>query len=397
MTPNQKKTKTDPSLHSIEISNPFDTHSQIRADENLKENSTGTLCSPPSEAFLLVKKVPKPPAKIPDPRAPFTIDPAPGLIIASKYHLEYAIGSGGMGTIWAARHIELDSPVAIKLMSSAYASSQSERNRFKREARAAAQLRSRHVVAVLDFGIDRETPYIVMEKLDGEDLSSRLEQCGSMPVQQAAGLSTPIASALELAHAKGIIHRDLKPENIFLAKVPGERNEVLKVLDFGLSKELKPSFDYDRTSTGVTMGTPAYMSPEQIEDAGKVDHRTDLWSLAVILFKLLTGRPPFTGSEAMKIMVAVLEDPIPKPSSFAPYLDPQIDRFFERALQRNPAHRFQSAQEMDAAFQKVASRCAVPPYAHPAEPKSGKAMELSSSDFIAIDISEVTDWSAKPK
>jgi serine/threonine-protein kinase len=209
------------------------------------------------------------------------------------------------------------------------------------------------VVQVHDYGVEDGTPYLVMELLEGEDLGARLKRLGRLPLPDAAALALQVAQALRSAHEAGIIHRDLKPANIFLERHPGE--EVVKVLDFGLAKAPKSRTLGDATKTGTLLGTPHYMSPEQARGMKELDHRTDLWSLAVILFRVITGRLPFLGDEIAAVLVAICADPIPVPSQVAPDLGPEVDRFFERALAREPGQRFQSAQELAEAFAAVAA------------------------------------------
>jgi len=267
---------------------------------------------------------------------PSTFVPSPR-VIAGKYELLSPLASGGMGCVWTARHIDLDIPVAVKLMALAYTTSHRERVRFLREARAAARLRSRNVVTVLDYGVDRGAQYIVMERLEGEDLWTRLERRRRMSVREAGYLLDSLANALELAHGAGIVHRDLKPENVFLARVAGEAEEIVKVLDFGVAKELRPSSTGDETGSGVVVGTPHYMSPEQARGERSVDHRSDLWSVGVILFRALTGRLPFEERAPVEVLDAIVHNSPPAPSSVAPHLSVEVDRFFARALAPNQA------------------------------------------------------------
>jgi serine/threonine-protein kinase len=293
-----------------------------------------------------------------------------------------------MGSVWLARHVYLDAPVAVKLMAPTFRRSPRARSRFLREAKAAAKLRSRNVVSVLDYGIDRGTPYIVMERLDGEDLWTRLARQRTLPITDVARLLRSIGSALSLAHLAGIVHRDLKPENIFLARAAGEPGEVVKVLDFGIAKELDRS-PGDETTTGVILGTPHYMSPEQATGAPFVDHRSDLWSVGIILYSALTGRLPFESVAPVDILDAIVSEPIPQPSRIAPQLPASADPFFERALARDPSARFQTVEELVEAFERLVVRDAP----GPEHGTSGfDELEIKSGDFVAVTARQLDVW-----
>ncbi len=256
-----------------------------------------------------------------------------------------------MGSVWVAHHLLLDVTVAIKFMDPALAASSDGRSRFEREAQAAAKLKSPHVVQVHDFGLEDDTPYIVMELLTGEDLEARIVRTGRMSPKALSPLVAQVAKALRRAHEGGIVHRDLKPLNIFISRQDDE--EVAKILDFGIAKAQRPTVG-SSTKTGSLIGSPHYMSPEQARSAKQLDHRSDLWSLGVILFRAVAGRLPFPGEDLGDVLVAICADPIPIASSVAPDLGPAVDAFFERALQRDADKRFQSAREMAEAFAALA-------------------------------------------
>jgi eukaryotic-like serine/threonine-protein kinase len=279
-----------------------------------------------------------------------------GSTVAGKYRLERLIGRGGMGSVWAARHLQLDTLVAVKFID-AVSDVGDARIRFEREARAAAQLRSPHVVQILDHGIDDdERPYIAMELLEGEDLGERLRRTTRLSLQATATIVTQAAKALRRAHDGGVIHRDLKPGNIFLARF--DDDEVVKLLDFGVAKlrynELAPGVQM--TQTGVIFGSPSYMSPEQARGNRVIDHRTDLWSLAVIVFRCITGSKPFEAGSIGDLVIKLCIDPLPMPTKIAPDLPPEMDRFFERAFARDPDQRFQSAGAFAAEFEAIVAR-----------------------------------------
>lgn len=273
-----------------------------------------------------------------------------GEIVAGRYALEVELAMGGMGTVWVARDEKLGRTVAIKVMRrrslEAFADA---RERFEREARAAAALRSAHVVAVHDYGIDDDLPFIAMELLEGESLKERLERVGAFSVQGAAEILRQVAKGLKAAHRAGLVHRDLKPSNIFLAQRDDE--EVVKLLDFGVVKSAGRRAS-DETASGVLLGTPQYMSPEQARGNKAIDHRADIWSLAVILYEMLVGENPFNSeAEAVgDIVIRVCVEPITPPTVMRPDLPESLDAFFEVALARDPAERFQSSQELAEGF-----------------------------------------------
>jgi serine/threonine-protein kinase len=244
-------------------------------------------------------------------------------------------------------------PVALKFIE-AEGDPADARARFEREARAAAQIRSPHVVQIIDHGVDADRPYIAMELLTGEDLGQRLRRVRRLSLPACAALIAQAAKALRRAHEAGIVHRDLKPANVYLARV--DDDEVVKILDFGVAKMrragvIDPAI---ATQVGIVFGSPSYMSPEQARGARDIDHRTDLWSLAVIVFRALTGTKPFEGATLADLVVKLCVDPPPVASHVLPDLPPEIDAFFERAFARDPDHRFSSALEMAAAFQAAA-------------------------------------------
>jgi len=247
------------------------------------------------------------------------LHPTGETIIAGKYRLLQKLGEGGMGSVWRAQHIPLDSPVAIKLIDPALASTTDALSRFLREARAAASLRSPHVVQILDHGVDEGTPYIAMELLEGETLGQRLARVGKLPPSDTARMLVQVGRAVRRAHDAGIVHRDLKPDNVFI--VHNDDDEIAKVLDFGIAK-LNRGIDgapsTGATRTGALLGTPDYMSPEQIEGDRSLDYRSDIWSLGVIAFECLVGRRPFDAESIGSLILAICSRPMPVPSNYGP-------------------------------------------------------------------------------
>jgi serine/threonine-protein kinase len=269
-----------------------------------------------------------------------------GTVIADRFRLVRPLGQGGMGEVWLADHISLDIPCAIKFIFAETAKDEELRARFDREAKIAAQIRSPHVVQILDNGVFHGAPYIAMELLEGEDLAQRLERLGRLDPQATAAIVAQVARALTKAHAAGLVHRDLKPANIFLVR--DDDREIAKVLDFGIAKSstlnLGPG-GLSATKTGSLLGTPVYMSPEQAQGTKTVDHRTDLWALGVVTFECLTGRLPFDSAALGDLFMKIMVEPLPVPSRIAP-LPASFDAWWARAAARYPDQRFQSAKEL---------------------------------------------------
>ena len=263
-------------------------------------------------------------------------------MVAGKVRLEQLLGKGGMGSVWRGTHLTLGTPVAVKFMADSNPESLA---RFQREAQVAAQIRSSNVVAIHDFGVEDGLPYITMELLDGEDLGMRLKRVQRLTLAETVEILIPIARGLDRAHAAKLVHRDLKPENIYLVREGDE--EVPKILDFGIAKTLIDDPDsFNVTRDGAVLGTPYYMSPEQARALRDVDHRADLWALGVILFRVITGRRPFEGMTAAALAMQICTEPAPRVGAVHPELSPEWDVFFDRALAKDPAQRFQSAREM---------------------------------------------------
>jgi len=261
---------------------------------------------------------------------------------AGKYAIERVLGQGGMGTVVAARHTRVGQRVAIKVLSSALREYPELVARFEREARAAGSLSSPHAVRVFDIDTTEDgTPFIVMELLDGRDLADIVDKEGPFAVSRAVALVREACEAIAEAHRLGIIHRDIKPSNLFLANVDGK--EMVKVLDFGIAKHAK-SKEASITTAVAPLGTPQYMSPEQVRCAKDVDVRTDVWSLGVTLYELLVGRTPFAHDSASACIASIAADPVPDPRTFRKDLPADIAEILMRALEKNPAHRFPSVE-----------------------------------------------------
>ena len=273
--------------------------------------------------------------------------PSPGDVVAGKYRIERLIGRGGMGAVFAAEHMLLGQRVALKLLLGELSDSPEATARFMNEARAAAQIRGEHVVRVLDIGqLPNGTPFMVLEYLEGSDLAALLHQRGRLAVAEVADFALQALDALAQVHAAGIVHRDLKPANLFLASLH-DGAKIVKVLDFGISKNLSPmAAAYGMTKSRAILGSPEYMSPEQLRTPRGVDARTDIWSLGVILYELLSGKLPFTGTSMAEIFHRILEtDPAPL-RTLRPEVPAALEAVVARCLSRDPAARFASVQEL---------------------------------------------------
>ena len=265
-----------------------------------------------------------------------------------KYVVERLIGSGGMGLVVAARHEALGELVAIKLLRPKAAGDKVHAERFAREARAIIKIKSEHVVRVLDAGtLESGAPYIVMEYLVGRDLAAILRERGPMPPAIAADHLLQVCEAVASAHAVGVVHRDLKPSNFFVTE-RADGTTLVKVLDFGISKAIGQEgvVDPNLTETQAVFGSPTYMSPEQIRSAKHVDHRSDIWSLGVALFELLTRKLPFAADNVAGLLASIIADPPFFPRGFAPTLPQELEELVLACLHKDPKQRVQSVVEL---------------------------------------------------
>jgi hypothetical protein len=268
---------------------------------------------------------------------------AENTVVAGRFRLNRLLGRGGMGSVWHATHLSLDIPCAVKFIEGDLGQHAEARARFEREAKATALLRSPHVVQILDHGVSDGMPYIAMELLEGEDLGKRLARVKQLPSAKIVTIARQVERALARAHGVGIVHRDLKPDNIFLVRDPD--GEIVKVLDFGIAKMRSDASVLSETKTGVMLGTPYYMSPEQAQGTRSVDFRSDLWSLAVIVFQCATGKHPFESDAIADLMLKIMVAQLPTASAVAP-VPAAFDAWWVRAAARDPAQRFQSAREL---------------------------------------------------
>jgi serine/threonine-protein kinase len=275
----------------------------------------------------------------------------PGDVLGGKYKVERVLGVGGMGVVVAARHIDLDQLVALKFMLKEAMADAAHAERFLREAKAAVQLKSAHTARVLDVGrLNNGEPFMVMEYLDGRDLDAELQARGPLPPHVAVDFILQASEALAEAHGRGMVHRDVKLKNLFLTTTVDGR-PLVKVLDFGLAKRIGTFADVSLTASNTVFGSPQYMSPEQLRSSKDVDCRTDIWSLGVCLYELLTGRVPYDGGGLAEICAMVLKDPVPRPSQFVHDLPSHLEEVVLKCLDKDVNRRFQSVAELAFALE----------------------------------------------
>ena len=282
-----------------------------------------------------------------------------GQILAGKYRVDGILGAGGMGVVVAAHHLQLDERVALKFLLPAALGNQEARMRFEREARAAVKIKSEHVARVSDVGtLENGSPYIVMEFLEGTDLAAWLRERGPLPVEQAVEFVLQASEALAEAHSLGIVHRDIKPSNLFVVRRNDGHNSV-KVLDFGISKIATGTTDGSGTKTNFVMGSPFYMSPEQMRSSKDVTAQSDLWSLGVVLYELLSGSSPFTGDTFPEICVKIATEPPPSLRSVRGEVPPELEAVIGRCLEKTTSLRFGDIADLAFALQPFAPPRAV--------------------------------------
>jgi eukaryotic-like serine/threonine-protein kinase len=307
----------------------------------------------------------------------------PGSWVTKTVRLDRCIARGGMAEIWQGEHVTLGTKVAVKCLLPSLARRASALRRFLGEAQIAARLTDPHVVRMLDCVVDsgpdgRPSAFIVMELLEGGDLGRHLERSGPLSLDETCAIVRQVSSALSAAHEVGIVHRDVKPENIFL--VGDAEHPHVKLLDFGVAKD--PGRAPALTMVGITLGTPQYMSPEQLQGLPAVDGRYDVWSLAVVAYVCLTGHLPFDGRTVDAVNAAIRHGGPRPPSSYRRELPPAVDAVFVRAFHPNLASRFQRARDLaDALF---GARCDYRPGVEPVRP----SLRVSISRVRIIDDTE---------
>ncbi|HEY4117167.1 MAG TPA: protein kinase [Byssovorax sp.] len=302
------------------------------------------------------------------PREPAASPVREGDVVAGKYRVERVLGVGGMGVVVAAIHVELEHRVALKFLRPEAASDPRFALRFAREARASARIDSEHVARTIDVGaLPSGAPYMVLEHLDGDDLERVLRREGPLSIERATDYVREACEGVAQAHALGIIHRDLKPSNLFLAKRPN-RPPIVKVLDFGISKS---TADPQVTTTATALGSPRYMSPEQMSSARSVDARADVWALGVVLYELLTHRPPFRAQSVPELVLAIAHGAHVPIRSTRDDVPAALEAAIQRCLEKDPERRFGGVDELARALAPFSSAGS--------EAKSGVAAQVPAS------------------
>lgn len=290
-------------------------------------------------------------------------DVRPGDVLAGKFRIERVLGQGGMGVVVSAHHLQLDERIAIKFLLPQALESAEAVARFAREARAAVKIKSEHVARVIDVGtLETGSPYMVMEYLHGRDLSQLVQQRGPLTIEEATEYVLQACEAIAEAHSLGIIHRDLKPQNLFLIN-RADGSPCIKVLDFGISKVTSigggsSGSDMSMTKTTAVMGSPLYMSPEQMTSSRDVDPRTDIWALGVILYELLTARVPFSADTVPQLCAMILQSSAPPLRNFRPDAPEGLQNVLLRSLEKDPTRRYKNVAEFAAALLPYAPRSA---------------------------------------
>ncbi len=329
--------------------------------------------------------------------------------LVGNYRLDKILGRGGMGTVYSGEHVYIKKPVAVKVLHPQFARYTEAVNRFLREARAASSINHPNIVDVTDFGLLGEgVVYFVMEYLDGKSLEDVIEREGAVELHRALNIGNQMALALEAAHEQGVIHRDLKPDNVMLLPRPGRRDLVrvvpsdqlnpemmterestwdfVKLLDFGIAKVLIPDELIAETVQGAVFGTPEYMSPESARGED-VDHRADVYSLGVIMFDMLTGRPPFEAQQANEVLQMQIHRPPPSPREFAPHreITEAAEKVILKAMQKDPARRYQSMTELRTDLQGAYGTVSYRRNANGLPPRGREARVKRLTD-------EISDW-----
>jgi serine/threonine protein kinase len=308
-----------------------------------------------------------------------------GRVLDGRFRIDALLGEGGLGQVYRGTHLRLARPVAIKVMHAHHVTKDELRTRFDREARSLAALAHPNVVGVIDYGVDGDLPFLVMDFLEGRTLEAAIHD--GLPFDRVVPIFRDVLRAVAYAHGIGLVHRDLKPANVFLQKVP-ELGEVVRVLDFGLAKFVDgQGVGATVTRAGMVIGTPAYMSPEQAT-ASMVDARADVYSLGVLLFEMVTGRRPFTGDDGAEVLRKHLLQPLPTMKDLAPSspLASLLQPIVTRATEKSKGDRYADASEMASALDGLVGRASTPVMAAPARPPSS---DKTSAASIHVTISDV--------
>lgn len=316
--------------------------------------------------------------------------PETGEMLEGKYRVERVVGEGAWGEVLEATNVRIKRRVAIKVLRQQYASNPAMVARFEREALASTHIESQHVVQIFDAGVLADgRPYMVMEFLVGEDLGKRIDKApgNRIPLLEAIGFTTQAARGLAAAHGASIFHRDMKPSNIVIAKTKAGR-EVAKIVDFGISKLLNDQEGMSNTQTGTIMGSPVYMSPEQARGSKNTDHRSDIYSLGVVLYECVTGRTPFVADSFNELLFKIALEEAPTPKSLRPDITDELNDIIMKAIARDPDHRFQKAEELEDALVGLMQRSGEIDISHWMK-QSGGREDLNASPTRAKSIPDI--------
>ncbi|MDT5280805.1 MAG: hypothetical protein QOJ20_2000, partial [Mycobacterium sp.] len=290
-------------------------------------------------------------------------DPLVGAVLDGRYRVEVMIATGGMSAVYRGLDLRLDRPVALKIMDSRYAGDNQFLTRFQREARAVARLKDPGLVAVYDQGIDGQHPFLVMELIEGGTLRELLRERGPMPPHAVAAVLRPVLGGLAVAHSAGLVHRDIKPENVLISD-----DGDVKIADFGLVRAVAEA---KITSTSVILGTAAYLSPEQVS-TGDAGPRSDVYSVGILAYELLTGVTPFTGDSALAVAYQRMDNDVSPPSAVIAGVPAQFDELVLHATAREPADRYADAHDMGAELDAIVDELGVPSFRVPAPHNSAQ-------------------------
>jgi serine/threonine-protein kinase len=314
-------------------------------------------------------------------------DPLIGAVLDGRYRVELLIATGGMSSVYRGLDIRLDRPVALKIMDSRYAGDHQFLTRFQREARAVARLKDPGLVAVYDQGIEGQHPYLVMELIEGGTLRELLRERGPMPPHAVAAVLAPVLSGLAVAHAAGLVHRDVKPENVLIS----DDGEV-KIADFGLVRAVAEA---KITSSSVILGTAAYLSPEQVS-TGDADPRSDVYSVGVLAYELLTGDTPFTGDTALAVAYQRMDHDVPAPSTVISGVPMQFDMLVLRATARDPARRYADGHDMGDHLEAIVDELGLPAFRVPAPRQSAQHASAALHHSTVREQHVTTESTARP-
>jgi serine/threonine protein kinase, bacterial len=297
-------------------------------------------------------------------------DPLLGAVLEGRYRVDTMIATGGMSAVYRGLDLRLDRPVALKVMDSRYAGDRQFLTRFQREARAVARLKDPGLVAVYDQGIDGQHPFLVMELIEGGTLRELLRERGPMPPHAVAAVLRPVLGGLAVAHRAGLVHRDIKPENVLVSD-----DGDVKIADFGLVRAVAEA---KITSTSVILGTADYLSPEQVS-TGDAGPRSDVYSVGILAYELLTGVTPFTGDSALAVAYQRMDNDVRPPSTVIAGVPAQFDELVGHATAREPADRYADAHDMGAELDVIVDELGLPPFQVPAPRNSAQHLSRASS------------------